>query len=150
MDQKLQDLIRRKTKPSGNGESVDWDDRREKYLKAVEDLYALMASVLADPIADGTVKVRRRPKDLTEDYLGTYAVDDLLLLFGDEQVRFSPRGRNILGAEGRVDVVGERGEANLILRDAAWWLVQARQPRLRTARLDDSTIADVLNLVMRD
>lgn len=150
MDQKLSDLLLKKTKQSASGELVDWDDRRTSYLKAVEGLYSLIQAALGVPIEEGTVRLRRRPKDLTEDYIGTYAVDDLLLLIGAEQVRFSPRGWNVLGAEGRVDVVGERGELSLILRDSAWGLVQSRQPELRVARLDESTLADVLGLVMRD
>ena len=46
------------------------------------------------------VTIQRRPKQLTENYIGTYSADDLLvLLIGDEQVRFSPRGRKHCGGD---------------------------------------------------
>jgi hypothetical protein len=74
----------------------------------------------------------------------------LVLVVGDEQVRFSPRGRNIVGANGRVDVVGERGEAMLVLQpDARWVFVESRQPELRVAPFDEATFTEVLRLVMR-
>ncbi len=62
--------------------------------------------MLAEPIAKGTVVLQRSPKQLTENFIGTYSVDDLILTTGDERVRFSPRGRNVAGATGRVDWVG--------------------------------------------
>ncbi len=56
-----------------------------------------------------------------------------------------------MGAAGRVDVIGERGEATLIVQpDSQWGFVQTRQPTLRVVPLDESTLAEVLQLVMRD
>lgn len=150
MDKKLADLLDKKRKQSEAATDVDWDVRRTQYLRAVDDLYTRIEGFLTGPIEDGAVKVQRRPKNLTEHYIGTYSADDLILFFGDEQVRFSPRGRNILGAEGRVDVLGERNEATLILSNAEWCFLQARQPRLLAIALNESVFADVLNFVMRD
>ena len=150
MDQKLTDLLLKKQKQSKAVPVIDWDERRKKYLDAVNDLYSQIKAMLADPIEQKTVLLQQRPKDLTENYIGTYSVDDLILIIGDEQVRFSPRGRNIAGAVGRVDVVGEYAEAMLILKpDAQWEFVQARQPTLQTVPFDASTLAEMLQLVMR-
>ncbi len=99
----------------------------------------------------GFTPIQRRPKQLTENYIGSYSIDDLLLVIGEEQVRFSPRGRNIVGAAGRVDVVGERGEAALILQpETGWGFVEARQPSLEIMALDESSLAVILKRVMCD
>jgi len=151
MNQNLADLFQKKQKQSGAGGGIDWDERRNKYLAAVDDLYRQIEAILAEPIAQRTVTLQRRKKDLTENYIGTYSVDDLILLIGDEQVRFSPRGRNVVGASGRVDVLGERGEATLIAQpDSRWGFVQTRQPTLRVVPFDESSLAEVLQVVMRD
>ncbi|HUY91764.1 MAG TPA: hypothetical protein VMV10_23680 [Pirellulales bacterium] len=151
MDQKLADLVQKKQKQAGTGEQIDWDERRNRYVAAVDALYAQIEGMLAEAIGQKKVASQKREKHLTESYIGTYAVNDLILLIGDEPVRFSPRGRNIAGAEGRVDVVGERGEAILILRgDADWGFVQSRQPTLAVVPLKEETLAEVLQLVMRD
>jgi hypothetical protein len=148
MNQNLADFLSKKQEPS---DAIDWDERRNSYLAAVNDLYQQIETLLAEPIQQKTVKHQRRSKQLTENYIGTYSVDDLILVIGGEQVRFSPRGRNIVGAAGRVDVVGERGEAALIVRpDSTWGFVQTRQPTLQVVPLDESTLTDILKLVMRD
>jgi hypothetical protein len=149
MDQNLIDLFQKKQQESGTSAGIDWDDRRDKYLAAVDDLYRQIATILAEPIRQKTVLLERREKSLTENYIGTYLAQDLILLVGNEQVRFSPRGRNIVGAAGRVDVVGERGEAMLILQDSHWGFVQTRQPTLRVVPFDEPALAEVLKLVMR-
>jgi len=149
MNPNLADLFQKKRKQAA-GFSVDWDDRRNKYVKAVENLYDQIDTMLAEPIEQKTVTIQRRQKQLTENHIGTYAVPDLILLIGDEQVRFSPRGGNIVGAAGRIDVIGERAEAMMILnRDAEWGFVQSRQPKVNIAPFDESTFAEVLKLVMR-
>lgn len=149
MNKKLTEFLEKKQKRAKAGDQIDWDDRRNKYLEAVNQLYRAIEGELAELTARGTLTLRRRSKDLTENYIGTYSVDDLILIIGNEQVRFSPRGRNIVGASGRVDVVGERGEATLILSpDSGWESVQSRQPQLTTVPFDGSTLAEVLQLVM--
>lgn len=151
MNQALTDLFQKKQKQQGTDAGIDWDSRRNEYLVAVENLYKQIESMLAEPIGLKSVALHRRPKQLTENYIGTYSADDLILVIGDEQVRFSPRGRNIVGAAGRVDVIGERGEATLIVQpDLQWGFVQSRQPALRVVPFDESTLAEVLKLVMRD
>jgi hypothetical protein len=149
MNQKLADLFRKKKTQL---EAIDWDERRDKYLDDVKHLYDQIEKMLAEPIGQKSVRLQRRPKQLTENYIGTYSVDDLILVIGNEQVRFSPRGRNIAGAAGRVDVVGERGEVALIVQpdDSRWGFVQTRQPKLCIVTLDESTLAEILQLVMRD
>lgn len=121
-------------------------------IAAVDDLYRQIEMILAEPIANETVTLRRRTKELNENYIGTYAIDDLILAVGDEQVRFSPAGRNIAGASGRVDVVGERGvpEVLIVQPDGRWSFVQSRQPVLRVAPFDESSFTDVLKRVMKE
>jgi hypothetical protein len=151
MNQELTDLIQKKTggaQVAGGG--VDWDQRRNTYLDAVRQLYDQVEAFLAEPIKQGVIRPQRRAKQLVESYLGTYSVDDLILLIGDEQVRFSPAGRNVAGATGRVDVVGEGGEATLLAQPGPRWsFVQTRQPTLQAVPFDEHALAEVLGQVMR-
>lgn len=151
MNQKLVELLEKKQKQSRAGKQIDWNQRRDEYLAGVTALYEQIEGMLAEPIAAKTVQAIRRAKQLTESYIGTYSVEDLLLIIGSEQVRFSPRGRNIVGARGRVDVVGDRGEASLVLQDdSKWGFVYSREPKLTIMPLDEATMAEILQLVMRD
>jgi hypothetical protein len=152
MNQNLAEIFQKKQKQSAGGAGIDWDDRRNKYLAAVDDLYHQIETMLAEPVAQKTVAIQRRAKELSENYIGTYRIDDLMLLVGDEQVRFSPVGRNIAGASGRVDVLGERGvpEVLIVQPDGRWSFVQSRQPTLKVVPFDESSLAEVLKRVMRE
>lgn len=150
MAQNLAELLEKKSH-AASAAPIDWDARRDTYLAAVQTLYREIRTILAGPLKQKTVFLEQRPKQLSENFIGTYSVDDLILLVGNEQVRFSPRGRNVLGAAGRVDVVGERGEAMLILGGGAnWEFVRSRQPTLQTEPLTEATLGEILQMVMRD
>jgi hypothetical protein len=151
MNSDLNNLLQKKQQAASSSGSINWDDRRDKYLADIASLYAQVERILAKPIKQKVVTIQRREKKLTENYIGTYSVEDLILLIGNEQVRFSPRGRNVVGANGRIDVLGERGEVSLIVQPGSrWGFVQSRQPTLRIVPFDEASFADVLKIVMRD
>ncbi len=151
MNQKLVELLERKQKQSDGSPQINWNQRRDEYIAAVRSLYDQIEEMLAEASGAKTVQAIRQGKQLTESYIGTYSVDDLQLMIGSEQVRFSPQGRNIAGARGRVDVLGERSEAVLLLQpDSTWGFLQSRQPKLTVVPLDETALAEVLQLVMRD
>lgn len=150
MNESLAKILERKQKQAA-GQKINWDERRDKFIAAVDHLYRQIQEMLGEAIANKKVSVQRRAKDLSENYIGTYKIDDLIVLMGDEQVRFSPRGRNVGNFAGRVDVLGERGEASLLVQtDGRWGFVQTRQPTLKVVPLDESSFAEVLELVMRE
>ncbi len=148
MNQALKELVDKKQKEGGKP-AIDWDNRRKSYVAAVEALYQKVLNALKDAIDSKAVVQQRRVKTLTEDHIGTYEVDELILQIGNEQVLFSPVGRNIVGASGRVDVVGDRATAVLItFPKNRWSFVASRQPTLQAVDLDDGTLAEVLKAVM--
>jgi hypothetical protein len=62
----------------------------------------------------------------------------------------TPKGRNVVGARGRVDMRGEAGIATLVLNDAGnWGLVRQRVPTLVVESLDEGTLLEALRRVMR-
>src|ERR1039457_5502159 len=100
-------------------------------------------------IAQGLVAVSQVEKEITEEYLGTYRVPELILDIGAETVRFSPKGRNTIGANGRVDLVGELDAMTLVLEPAGHWsVVLSRLPRQLVA-LDGKALTEALRRVMR-
>ena len=64
--------------------------------------------------AKADVEITRLDKVVTENYIGEYHIPELVVFVGDEQVVFSPKGVNIVGARGRIDAEGERGEATIV------------------------------------
>lgn len=129
---------------------IDWVERRREWIDAVEQLYGkITGELLAADIDKGLVTVSRAAKEIREEYLGTYRIPELILDISGQSVRFSPKGRNIVGAKGRVDLVGELDAMTLILESAGHWsVVVSRVPR-RVVPLDRRALADALPKVMR-
>jgi hypothetical protein len=127
--------------------------RRKEWIDAVNQLYKKITDeLLAESKAQKLVTVSRVDKEIEEDYLGKYKVPELILDINGEKVRFSPKGSDIAGAKGRVDLIGDLDSMTLILdrveRTWTWSVVLSRVPR-QVAALDGKTLAEALRRVMR-
>jgi len=140
----------KKTKAERESAGVDWDQQRQEWLAALQDLYQQVQQFLEQPIREGSARVENRQINITEAHLGEYATTELLLVVGDERVRFVPKGRNVLGAAGRVDVLGEAGEAMFVLEPGRQWLVvRSKYPHLQLVPLTPESFEEALRAVMR-
>ena len=112
MGDQLTEFLRKKEQAAGP--PIDWQTKRESFVRSVEDLYALVKSMLRESIASKAVTVRTFEMEVTEDYIGTYAIPGLELTIGGERVELRPKGALVLGAAGRVDIRGGRDTVTLI------------------------------------
>jgi len=128
---------------------IDWGAKRDAWIAAVNELYrTIEGDYLKAAKAD--VEITRPDKVMTENYIGEYHIQELILRVGDEQVIFSPKGTNVVGALGRVDVEGERGDASIVWEGKnRWSFVVSRTPVLRLVKLTADSLAEVLEGIMR-
>ena len=149
--EQLKEFLREK-KEKATPTGMDWAAKRDAWIKAVNDLYGAIADDylgLAD-MTDIVQVDRDRMKTVEEPHIGSYSIPEMMLTVGDEQVLFSPKGVNVFGAAGRVDVQGDRGEATLVRQsDDRWSLVVSRSPTLKLVPLNDESFLEMLRSVMR-
>ena len=128
---------------------INWGGKRDAWIAAVNDLYqTIEADYLKAAKAD--VEITYPDKVVTEHYVGQYQIKELVLHVGDEQVVFSPKGVNIVGAQGRIDVQGDRGEATIIWQGKDdWSIVVSRTPLLRAVPLAADSLVEMLRGIMR-
>jgi hypothetical protein len=129
--------------------NIDWEAKRDAWIKAVKDLYE---TIEADYLkaAKSDVEITHPDKVVTENYVGEYHIGELVLRVGDEQVVFSPKGVNIVGAQGRIDVQGDRGDATIIWQgENRWSIVASRTPAVRLVTLTADSLAEMLRGIMR-
>ena len=138
-------------KKEKNGNQIDWQAKKERWLERIENLYVtILNDYLAPAIQAGDVSYTYRPKQLEESYIGPYVVRELVLFVGDESVIFSPKGCNIVGSSGRIDLLGEMDKKTLILNaDKNWMILAYRTPVVKVLPLDQQTLLDVLKEIMR-
>jgi len=144
----LDDFFKAKKKRAKG--DVDWDKKRDEWIKYVENLYKVIEKYLANLLKDKTVSILRSPTTIEEDNIGKYSIDELKLCVGDEKVLFSPKGRDIVGASGRVDIVGEMGRKTLVLQPGnRWMIVATRIPTLKLVRFNANNLLKALQEIMR-
>ncbi|MBL4684017.1 MAG: hypothetical protein JKY37_05470 [Nannocystaceae bacterium] len=88
-------------------------------------------------VDEGLVEISRARIRLSEENIGVYGVDALVLTFGSVAIVLNPMGTLMVGSRGRIDLYrrGRRGaqSAMLILsgskKDASWAIWQSRDPR---------------------
>jgi len=150
MGDQLTEFLRRKEQAAGP--PIDWQAKRDGFVRSVEDLYALVNSMLKESIESKAVTVRTFEMEVTEDYIGTYTIPALELTIGGERVEFRPKGALLVGAAGRVDIRGGRDTVTLVRNtngeDGEWTIVLQRVPHLRTAPFDRESLTYALERVM--
>jgi hypothetical protein len=151
MADQLTEFLRNKKEQSTRGE-VDWEAKKAQWLTSLQRLYARIKDLMDESLRDGTVDVVEFEAEVNEDYIGTYRVPQLGLTVGRDRVLFSPKGVNVIGAEGRVDLQGDRDTVTLIRTasagDREWEVVLQRVPKLVAVPLDESSLAAALQRVM--
>src|SRR3546814_12833964 len=88
---------------------------KEWWLDKLAELYELVNKSLGDYVKSGDVSISRSPVTLHEEQLGSYQVDQLEILLGRQIVRLKPIGTFLIGARGRVDMVGPRGSVRFVI-----------------------------------
>ncbi len=135
---------KQKAKPA-----VDWGAKRDAWIKAVNDLYHTIENEYLRA-AKADVDITRQDMDVREFYIGVYKIPELFLRVGDEEVVFSPRGANVVGARGSIDLVGERGDATIVWEGGnRWSIVASRTPEVHLVELTADSLADILEAIMR-
>ncbi len=145
--QQLEQFFRKKAKRSKLGSSTKM---RQHWIRSVGALYRdIESEFLASLIKDNVVIISRRPKTLFEEALGEYKIDDLIIKIGDEVAVFSPKGRLVVGAQGRLDLEGNRGVVTFVLNPERWSIVVSRSPTLRVEPVTEHLLLQAVKDVMR-
>ncbi len=79
---------------------AEWLDQVDKLYRRVED----WLRELLDEELMKAIKIRREQTGLSEEPLGDYQIDKLVIEIVDKWIVFDPVGRMIMGSLGRVDL----------------------------------------------
>ena len=122
-------------------------ERQERWLEALGQLYKAISGWISELEEGGLVSVRGRVTPIREQYLGDYGAPHIdLVMPSGEEVEFVPVGTYILGADGRVDVKGQRGVRKLVWDRGAGWSVAEITPlgQWRQRPFDEEAFWDVV------
>jgi hypothetical protein len=97
--------------------SVDWNKERDEWLGHLKSLYSKIESLLKKYTSAGQIRFEYRKVELTEEQIGSYSATQMNLWIGRQEVLLMPIGTLLVGAKGRVDVIGPLGRAEILLVD---------------------------------
>ncbi len=125
---------------------IDWDQRRQVWKLAVEDLFTKIESDWLNDYQDD-IEISNNTLTISEPGLGTFVIGDLSLQIGNLKYYFKPIGSNIIGGQGRIDVFGPRRKALLIkvkLDSEEWRIVQPHKRGVKGQALDQESLKTLL------
>jgi hypothetical protein len=125
------------------------------WIGVLSRLYVQVEMWLEPLRQEGLVTCSRLQVQLTEEKIGTYPANELVLQFGPEEIILEPIGTLIAGARGRVDVfrLGARSEQIMLIlsgakkEEARWEIWPSRDPRQRKP-LDQASFEAALDTLL--
>ena len=109
----LQEFIAAKKKNEKTKE-IDWAQKKDEWLEKLNKLYTEIESWLND-LEQDVVSIKYIDKEINEEYIGMYTARKMILRIADEQVVLEPVGTLLIGAAGRVDMIGKNGKVKFVL-----------------------------------
>lgn len=165
--QDLQEFINTK-KQKIKESPVNWEQVKSEWLKKLYELYKNIESWLKD---FDSIRITYSDIELNEDKIGIYSAKKMIITISDEQVSLEPAGTLLIGAKGRVDIIGKNGRVKIVLvpkdsegpsiKVSIWtgdekeeknlantkewtWKLSTRPPVIKYIELDSDSFSDAL------
>lgn len=97
--------------------AIDWQAKKMVWLDFLEKFYKRVQGYLQKYIDDGQILLDYKTTRIVEEYIGEYEAKSAVLRIGKNQIRLEPIGTNLIGARGRVDMIGVNGKVKFVLVD---------------------------------
>lgn len=98
---------------------IPFDPKKEldDWLARLNALYSQINEFLKDYIDAGSITTEIGNIELNEEFSGPYVAPTMIIHIGLQEIKLLPIGTMLVGAKGRVDVVGRAGTSRLLLVD---------------------------------
>jgi len=113
--QDLQSFINIKKQHAAEEVQIDWEGRKNEWLRHLNALYKDIEKWLSDFENHDMISFEYRDIELNEEYIGLYSVRKMEIKIADELILLTPVGTLLIGAQGRVDVKGKNGTMKFVL-----------------------------------
>ena len=94
---------------------LDWVAKKQEWLKKLELFFDQIESFLKPYIDQQKITLQFGKKEIWEEFIGQYQAKVAWITLGKQQIRLEPIGTNLIGAKGRVDMIGPCGKVKFVL-----------------------------------
>ena len=131
---------------------IDWEKNKEEWIKSVDKLFTIIQDHWFSELEDeGLLKIFISTVSISEEFLGTYSISKMEILFATGSVILEPLGRNIIGGHGRIDcyLKGEISNGIMLIlnreNNEDKWFVVNKQNRTNRELLTQSKFEEVID-----
>lgn len=100
-----------------NEDKIDWTAQKQEWLGYIKKFYDSVELWLKPYIDQNKIKFEYKAIELTEDHIGIYRTEVMVISFANQQIKLKPIGTLLIGTKGRIDMEGARGRVQFILAD---------------------------------
>ncbi len=108
-------LKKHENKPTDK--EIDWEHKKQEWLDFIKEFYKHVESWLVPFKNNHKLTYKYKKTQITEEYIGTYDVDVMVVDFAGQKLTLEPIGTLLIGTNGRIDMEGTRGRVQFILAD---------------------------------
>ncbi len=135
----------KKKKEEEQENKINWEERKNKWLISINQLYDNIKTWLKPFEEQGLVIIKtEKTININEEYIGQYSTNRLDIYLGNDIVSLTPKGTLIIGSNGRIDMNGSKGEVMLIEQEWDDWKFAKRTPKLETWDVTEDSLKDIL------
>ena len=109
--ERLREIVQRQSK-NKQIKTIDWVERKQTWLEQINLLFQIIEQWLDN---FESIKIQRQEVWITEEYIGKYQTERLLLYVGDILISFTPHGTLVMAAKGRVDIHASNNRRAMIV-----------------------------------
>lgn len=99
----------------------EWDKRKNKWIAEVESLYMQIQEWLEPLNETASIRFDIGTHPANEENIGSYNIQHMTIHLANERVELTPRGTNIIGGYGRIDMYGKNGQKMLVIPKWGEW-----------------------------
>lgn len=104
-----------KSREASSKKAINWQDRKNEWLASLKAFYEKVDIWISDYTDSGKIEISQCVIHLQEEHLGEYKAEMRILKIGSENAVLRPVGTLLIGARGRVDLEGPKGNIKFIL-----------------------------------
>jgi hypothetical protein len=93
---------------------IQWELKQKDFIEGINLFYVQIDSLLTPIKNKGLLSIDFAEHWISEEYIGKYKTQKMIIIFQDQNVTLVPVGTNILGAFGRIDMQGLGGEVKFL------------------------------------
>lgn len=102
-----------KSQENNQEETIDWEVEKEKWIEDIEN-FSKQVKKYFEKYKDNVV-IDEQLLSMNEQFIGSYESKRIIVKFSNDTVTFTPVGRNVIGAKGRIDMEGKAGKVKFVL-----------------------------------